>query len=153
MNKGILVASMIAVLLVWGFLGVKEEVEVSPTPTPVSSTTPAPLPQTPTTLPFGETSLKIGETATFPGLSLTLRRMFDDSRCPTGVTCIWAGTVKAEIVVSSGLGISTSTIELGNSITTEAEEITLKAVSPHPKEGSPIDPKSYVATFSVVKRP
>ena len=33
------------------------------------------------------------------GIQLRLKRVFDDSRCPEGVACIWAGEVSVEIVV------------------------------------------------------
>lgn len=33
------------------------------------------------------------------GFHLSLKNIFDDSRCPEGVTCIWAGEVSATIEV------------------------------------------------------
>ena len=33
------------------------------------------------------------------GIQLRLKRVFDDSRCPENVACIWAGEVSVEIVV------------------------------------------------------
>lgn len=33
------------------------------------------------------------------GIQLRLKRVFDDSRCPEGAQCIWAGEVSVEIIV------------------------------------------------------
>lgn len=33
------------------------------------------------------------------GIQLRLKRVFDDSRCPEGAQCIWAGEVSIEIIV------------------------------------------------------
>ncbi len=129
--------------------------------TPVSTTTPgmpptpAPTP-TPTPpaqfLPYGEVTLRVGETVRFPDLSIELLRVFDESRCPTGVTCIWAGTLKADVAILSGMGKSTATIELGKSLTTEAETITFTSALPYPKQGEKISSEDYRLTFTVRQR-
>lgn len=102
--------------------------------------------------PYGEVTLRIGETVTFAQNSIKLVRVFDESRCPQGVTCIWAGTVKAEVISVTGMGTSTETIELGKTLTTEAEQITLVSVTPYPKEGQTITQGEYKLTFKVVLR-
>ncbi len=106
-----------------------------------------------TILPYGEVTLGVGQTATFPDLTMTLVRVFDDSRCPKGVTCIWAGTIKAEVMVVSGLGTSTSVIEMGKTLTTEAEEIAFVSAEPYPQEGGSIDGEAYRLVFDVTQKP
>ncbi len=111
------------------------------------------VPKPTTTTPYGKVTVKIGETTTFPDNSIKLLRVFDESRCPTDVTCIWAGTVKVEILSVSGLGTSTATITLGETFTTEAEQITFKEATPYPKSGSTIKQEEYRVTFEVLKKP
>lgn len=103
-------------------------------------------------LPYGKTTLHLGETARFNNLSFELVRVFDDSRCPKGVTCIWAGTLKTEIRILSGMGESIETVELGKSIATEAETITFLSATPYSEEGKAITTVDYALTFSVTQR-
>lgn len=103
-------------------------------------------------LPYGDVTLRVGESARFSGMSLKLLSVTDESRCPTGVKCIWAGTVKAKVRIVSGMGTSTATIEIGKTFTTEAEQITVVSVSPYPKPGEQISQSSYAVTFNVVAK-
>lgn len=103
-------------------------------------------------LPYGITTLTVGETAHFQDVSLTLLGVSNESRCPAGVQCIWAGTVKANVRIISGMGTSTQTIELGKSATTEAEKIEVTAVNPYPAKGKQIAQQEYRVTFNVTKR-
>ncbi len=104
------------------------------------------------TAPYGEVVLRVGETVTFAQNSIKLLRVFDDSRCPTGVQCVWAGTLKVEIESVTGMGTSTEVIELGKTLTTEAEQVTVVSVSPHPKAGEQIAQSSYIVTLNVSLR-
>jgi len=47
-------------------------------------------------------SLPLGKTATLGGSStrITFKRVAHDSRCPTSVHCVWAGTADIEVTVS-----------------------------------------------------
>lgn len=103
-------------------------------------------------LSYGNVILRAGELAQFAHISLELVRVFDESRCPTGVTCIWAGTLKAEVRIVKGKGTSIHTIELGNSITTEGETIQFVSALPYPAEGKSILEGEYRLTFQVTRR-
>lgn len=50
---------------------------------------------------FAQSEVRITSKKCIPkkGLHLKLAKAFDDSRCPEGVTCIWAGEVSATIKV------------------------------------------------------
>lgn len=102
-------------------------------------------------LPYGIVTLKVKETARFKDSTITLLSVTSESRCPSGVQCIWAGTVKANILVVSGMGTSTETIELGKSATTEAEKIEVTAVNPYPTKEKQITQQEYKVTFNVTK--
>lgn len=73
---------------------------------------------------FGGITLRVGEEGVFRHLAIKPIEIVDDSRCPEDVTCIWAGTMKVRVLISSGLGVSESVLELGRSITTESEEVS-----------------------------
>jgi hypothetical protein len=127
---------------------------VAPAPTPApenlgertETPTPTPLPET---RPLGTASLHIGETARYEGLSIELLGVTSDSRCPEGVTCIWAGTLHTDVRIITPSSATTTTMMLGNSIMTDAHTITLTGAFPTPKEGEPIVPADYMLTFTV----
>ncbi len=96
---------------------------------------------------------RIGQTVEALDVSITPLELVDDSRCPQGVQCIWAGTVHLRAKLVSGMGTSEVTFEIGQSITTEAEFVTLTGVSPSPKTGESISPSDYRFTLEVAKRP
>jgi len=97
-------------------------------------------------------TLRIGETAVFEGLRLTPRAVVDDSRCPSDVRCVWAGTAHVELEVVSGLGTSTSVLELGKSMTTEAQEVAFTALTPATKAGVAVPENEYRIQLDVSKR-
>ena len=101
---------------------------------------------------YGEVTLGIGQTAYFEDPHIRPLRVVEDSRCPLDVQCIQAGTVRVEVQVVSGMGTSTSVIELGDTLTTEAEEITLTTVTPSPRSDITISDEQYRFTFDVQKR-
>lgn len=103
-------------------------------------------------IPYGKVSLSVGEVARFDTISVKLLRVTDDSRCPQDVQCIWAGTIKVEIESVSGMGTSTSILEIGKTLTTEAEAITFISATPYPKAGTTILPTEYAAVFDVSLR-
>lgn len=79
-------------------------------------------------------------------------KILEDSRCPTDVVCIQAGTVRLRARLISGLGEAIQEFTLGEPITTEAEEVLLEEVSPVPKAGVPIADSAYKFTFQIRKR-
>ncbi|MES2470799.1 MAG: hypothetical protein V4526_01030 [Patescibacteria group bacterium] len=102
-------------------------------------------------VPFGKVTLSLGETAQFQGLALTPVSIAEDSRCAQGLQCIWAGTVRLNIRVASGMGTSNEIVSLGGAITTESETIALTAVEPYPVKETTISPGSYRFVFNVTK--
>lgn len=111
---------------------------VPPTHTPVSY------------YPYGTITLALNQPAEFKDtVAIRPLAVIEDSRCPIGVQCIWAGTVKLSLKVNVNGVAKTETIQLGQSITAGSDTITLDSVSPsHPKSGT-ISPSSYRFTFIV----
>jgi len=99
---------------------------------------------------YGQVKLRLNESSKFTNLTLTPTKVIEDSRCPKGVNCIWAGTVKVSLIINSAVGRSTPTIELGKSVTTESEKITLVSVEPM-KTTVQIAAGDYLLTFKVEK--
>ncbi|HJU90148.1 MAG TPA: hypothetical protein VJ672_12185 [Gemmatimonadaceae bacterium] len=102
----------------------------------------------------GETfSLRVGETAQVRGtggddIHVTFVSVTEDSRCPTGVQCVWEGNARLRLVVAQG-GLSSST-----SINTTVDPksaafaghtLQLVELRPHPHVGEPISQSAYVA--------
>lgn len=54
---------------------------------------------------FGEVTVGMGDPAHFIGVSLTPLMIAEDSRCPAGVQCIQAGTVRVSTAILEG-GVS-----------------------------------------------
>lgn len=95
---------------------------------------------------------RVGQKVTARGVSITVSDVIEDSRCPQGVQCVWAGTVKATASLESGMGTAPVTFEIGFPISTEAEFVTLTGVSPAPFAGVEIGQSAYRLTFEITKR-
>ncbi|HWH07316.1 MAG TPA: hypothetical protein VNU47_02210 [Candidatus Paceibacterota bacterium] len=101
---------------------------------------------------YGEATLRLNETAVFEHVRITPLAVIEDSRCPANVQCIQAGTIRVRVETVSGMGTSTDVIALGNSLTTEAEEVAFMSATPQNIAGAAIAPGDYRLTFSVTKR-
>lgn len=107
--------------------------------------------------------LAAGQTVTMTdtGLRLTFISVTEDSRCPTQVTCVWAGQVIIELEVQSGseppqtMMIQTPTNPSGGKDTIEVSGYTifLENVAPYPADPNvPIPLADYRVTL-VVSQP
>lgn len=95
---------------------------------------------------------KLNEKVSPLGEGITVLSVIEDSRCPTDVQCIQAGSVRVSAKVESGSGIATQTFTLNQPITTESEVITLVSVLPEKKSTITIKPTDYKFTFRFDKR-
>lgn len=87
------------------------------------------------------------------GVNIMPIEVVEDSRCPSDVNCIQAGTVRLEALVSDSLGEATKIFTLGQATTTASYEITLSRVSPERVSAAtvPADDE-YVFYFDIKKR-
>ena len=64
---------------------------------------PAQIPSTETSgldaVPTGEVRVALGESVAVDGVPVRFVRVAEDSRCPPGVTCVWAGRARVELVI------------------------------------------------------
>lgn len=108
-----------------------------------------------------EFKLKVGQEMKVAeaGIKVGLNYVVEDSRCPTGVNCVWAGNAKVSVKLSKAKGdtsASATSVELNTyagakSSTYEGYEIRLVSLDPYPKEGVKIKKDDYVATLMVCK--
>ena len=102
---------------------------------------------------FAQSELKITTKKCIPklGYYLRLQSVFDDSRCPKGVTCIWAGEVSATVEVYKDKKFVEEKTVTFNSKNKEEnfkwfatyfpKKIQSIGVAPYPKEGQIVNPK------------
>lgn len=89
--------------------------------------------------------IALGETVTFEsfGASVTYLALLSDSRCPTGVTCVWEGDAEVEVrVATSGgtvVGVLHTTLE-PRRLVVGSVVVELIDVTPYPQEGVVVDP-------------
>ncbi len=101
-------------------------------------------------LPYGKVMLKIGSAAQFKDISIKPISIEEDSRCPSDVQCIWAGTVRVKIQTVSGMKTSTSIVTLDQFFTTEGESVSLTSITPNNLSQTQINVSDYLLTFNVV---
>jgi len=86
-------------------------------------------------------------------LRITFESVADDSRCPKGVTCVWAGNAQVQILVAfknrKPLAVPLNTSLEPKEIAYRGFKIKLVGLTPYPKVNEAIDPKDYEATMIV----
>ncbi len=103
--------------------------------------------------------LKIGEQISLPSehLTITLLDITEDSRCPSGVQCVWAGRVSAKIRLAKDKENPEEITLTSRSGNTELATknvsgytLALQRVDPYPDK-KPIEKSRYSATLFVTK--
>ncbi|HYG81756.1 MAG TPA: hypothetical protein VD861_15270 [Pyrinomonadaceae bacterium] len=89
-------------------------------------------------------------------LTVTFSRVAEDSRCPEGVQCVWAGNAKVMLRLSQGRRRA-STVSLNTGVDPRqgayrGYEVKLVKLDPYPKENRRIRRRDYVATLVVSRR-
>lgn len=119
---------------------------------PVVVTPANPEPVKPTVSAYGTVNTKIGSTIQFTDFSLTPLSIESDSRCPSDVTCVWAGTLTVKVNLVSSTGTTTKIIEIGKPFSYGAFTITLVSSTPTPNSKQTIAQSDYQFIFSVIKK-
>lgn len=105
-----------------------------------------------------EFDLRVGREAIVKeaGLKVTFTEMVEDSRCPEGVDCIWAGNGKIKLAVRKGnhetVLFELNTMTAPTSVCFQDYEIALVKLAPYPKMGVETKKQNYVATLKVIKK-
>ncbi len=106
-----------------------------------------------------EFKLNAGQQVTFKGKRLRIKfvAVENDSRCPSDVTCVWAGNATVRLQLSNGRSTRTLTLNTsGNSpFVRETEyqgyKVTLVDLSPYPRSDRKIAARDYIVTLRVSK--
>lgn len=105
-----------------------------------------------------EFELRNGQSVRVEGerLTVTFSRVAEDSRCPEGVQCVWAGNAKVVLRLSKGRRRA-STMSLNTGVDPRQRvyrgyEVKLVKLDPYPKENRRIRRRDYVATLVVSRR-
>ena len=101
--------------------------------------------------------LKPAEVVTVEGLGITFEGVSDDSRCPTGVQCMWAGDAAATFTLEKPPAAAQHrTLHTNGRYERQTEinglVVRLEDIKPYPKEGATIAPDDYRATVIVTRR-
>jgi hypothetical protein len=107
------------------------------------------IPTAPANLPI---TMSLIKPVVVNGTTLSVTAVTEDSRCPSDVTCVWAGraVLSLSVTPASGSGTATSTtITIGQTISTDTLSITLDEVTPYPTAGKKIADGEYRFTFTV----
>ncbi|MES3004833.1 MAG: hypothetical protein V4690_01820 [Patescibacteria group bacterium] len=91
----------------------------------------------------------MGGTMTALNISVTAKQLVSDSRCPTDVVCIWAGTVEVRTVISSKTGHGEHTLKLGVPQRFGEFQVTLVEVTPEAKSTEKIPESSYRFKYKI----
>jgi hypothetical protein len=73
----------------------------------------------------------------------------EDSRCPSDVTCVWAGEVTLRVALKAGSEEAEREVKEGESTTFGGREIAVVRVRPQPVSSKKIADDEYRATFRV----
>lgn len=96
------------------------------------------------------TTLAIGQSDEVAGMQLKVVSLVEDSRCPSDVQCIQAGTVRVKVSVSG----SEYTLTLNKPEVIGALSVTLVDVTPHDKKSTQtIKSEDYRFTFTIAQLP
>jgi hypothetical protein len=100
--------------------------------------------------------LPVGTSASAGEIIVAFDSVLGDSRCPTGVQCVWAGNGEVRLTLTRGVDVEA----VGLNTTVEPREtaffgylVTLRELAPYPVYDEPLDPEEYVATIAVVETP
>lgn len=101
--------------------------------------------------------VKPAEVVTIQGLRITFEGVAEDSRCPTGTQCAWAGDAAATFTLEKPPAAARhSTLHTNGRferhVTVDAFVVRLEDIKPYPKEGAAIAPGDYRATLVVTRR-
>jgi hypothetical protein len=104
-----------------------------------------------------EFTLKVGEQVFIKeaGLKISFSEVAEDSRCPKGVQCIWAGNGRVVLQVSQS-GKKAAAVELNTGVEPKQHrfqdyDIKLVGLNPYPQNDVKLNRSDYAATFIVSK--
>lgn len=106
--------------------------------------------------------IPLGKTVDTQGYSVTFKEVLEDSRCPTNVTCVWAGRVRIKVEINkAGKQLAEEVLIFGavqpeeekNHLFFTSEELKLEGikVTPYPKTETEKQEKNYTLLVCAYK--
>jgi hypothetical protein len=96
------------------------------------------------------TNVQIGKTSQGnTDVSITPLQIIEDSRCPLGVQCVWAGRIVLKVRLAEGNVGKEYNFTEGEKVITDFGEITMTKVVPVPVHNKPLKPEDYQMTFYI----
>ncbi len=94
------------------------------------------------------------KTASHSKLKIKFISVVEDSRCPQGAQCVWAGNAKVKVEISSKT--DKKTFEFNTGVGPKGDQfggyaINLESLTPSPTTVGKVDPKKYKARFTVTR--
>jgi hypothetical protein len=86
---------------------------------------------------------RLGQVVTVGGPQVTPLAVLEDSRCPAGVQCVWAGRVRLSVRIGVARGATVREITAGMPLAVADGALTLVDVQPPPRRDKPIAPEDY----------
>ncbi|MDD5050722.1 MAG: hypothetical protein PHV93_03195 [Candidatus Pacebacteria bacterium] len=101
----------------------------------------------------GDVTLSIGQKGNIGALAVTLNIIIGDSRCPTDVVCIQAGTVNVSVTLSDGTQTLTRTMSLSDAPYSFGKyQVSITSVTPARESQKEISAGQYRITFHVTSQ-
>ena len=89
-----------------------------------------------------DVSARLGETVRLGALTITPLQVVEDSRCPVGVQCVWAGRLRLSVRLDADM----AELELDGPCAPGS--VGLTAVQPPARAGEPVTARPYRFTFT-----
>lgn len=98
----------------------------------------------------GQAVLALSQGGRIGGVAVTPLRIEEDSRCPTGVQCIQAGTVRVAVRLEERGGERETVLTLGQPVgLADGRALSLAAVCPYPRHPGTIARAAYRFHFAL----
>ena len=104
-----------------------------------------------------QVELRVGGETTLPDSKIKIKFLSvdDDSRCPQGVNCVWAGSVGVQLLRSAPRSqeerVKLNTAVEPRVVTYRGHTFEITSVSPPRVEGQTINPQDYAVTLAVLR--
>ncbi len=98
----------------------------------------------------GTATLALNQRGEIGVVTVTALRIEEDSRCPSEVVCVQAGTVRLAVHLEEGTTRQETVLTLAQPLgLADGRWLTLAAVCPYPRHPGTIAPASYRFTFAL----
>lgn len=110
----------------------------------------------PTATPNSDFELAVGALVRIDDTPLAIRfdTVSEDSRCPSGVQCVWEGNATLRLTVDSAgtaQWVQLRTAGTPQPASAFGYRVEYRALRPTPTTAGPIPPRSYIATLRVTR--